>query len=488
MIGTGIAAVWVIAGNLLIFVAVGVVLLIVLRRMAMRLERGLGQNPTGTLWEMLYTVNANSGTQLAMTMQRAEQGKPAEHPMGSSPAVFWLDQIGFDPATLDPVPRDRSVAVDLGVRLGPQAQKPLKLSLPVLIAPMGYGVGLNERAKVALAQASSLVDTAIASGEGPFLPEERAFATHWILQWSRAEWAHQAAVVQLADMVEIQVGQGSEAGIGIVKDACAIPHRAADAAHGNVEIRAITPGQIPKWIQEIRGIKGDVPIGIKVPANQHLEQDLALLTKWGVDVITLDGSAAGSAGSPAVISDHFGLDVGLAIHRAHRWLVEAGLRDQVSLIGSGGIHDAADIAKLLALGADAVAVGSTLLFALSHEQVAENLPNMPPTTLVMAEGQDRGPLKLDLDRASEHVAGWFEATRIELALICQALGVTSIHDLGPQHLIARSLEASARFHLASDADPLRWMRVNEALNQLVGQYQAANAILAHLADKLWVAD
>ena len=488
MAGAGIAILWVIAGNFLIFLVIGAVLLIVLRRVAIRLERGLGRNPKGTLWEMLYTLNTNSGTQLALTMQRAEQGKPAEHPMGSDPAIFWLDQIGFDPATLDPVPRDRGLAVDLTVQLGPRAKTPLKLSLPVLIAPMGYGVGLNDRAKIALSQASSLVGTAISSGEGPFLPEERAFATNWILQWSRAEWAHQAAVAQLAGMIEIQLGQGSEGGIGIVKNSSAVPPRVTDAAHGNVELRTISPGLIPEWIREIREINGEVPIGIKVPANQHLEQDLALLTKWGVDVITVDGSSAGSAGSPAVISDHFGLDVGLAIHRAHRWLVAAGIRARVSLIGSGGIHDAADIAKLLALGADAVAVGSTLLFALSHGQVAENLPNVPPARLMMAQGQGGASLKLDLDRASEHVAAWFEATRIELALICQALGVTSIHDLGPQHLVSRTMEASTRFRLASDADPLCWMRINEALNQLVAHYQASNAVLARLADQPWFAD
>jgi NAD(P)H-dependent flavin oxidoreductase YrpB (nitropropane dioxygenase family) len=485
MTGTGIVVLWVIGGNLLIFLVVGVGLVFVLRRMAIRLERGLGKNPTGTLWETLYTINANSGTQLALTMQRAEQGKPAMHPMGSSPAVFWLDQIGFDPATLDPVPRSREVAVDLTVQLGPHAKTPLKLSLPVLIAPMGYGVALNDRAKIALAQASSLVGTAISSGEGPFLPEERAFATKWILQWSRSAWAHQTEVVQLADMIEIQLGQGSEAGIGIVKDPGAVSPRAADAVHGNVEIRTISRGQVPEWIREF---KGKVPIGVKVPANQHLEQDLALLTKWGVDVITLDGSSAGSAGSPAVISDHFGLDVGLAIHRAHRWLVAAGIREQVSLVGSGGIHDAADIAKLLALGADAVAVGSTLLFALSHEQVAENLPDMPPTGLTMGQHKETAPVTLDLDRAGEHVAAWFEATRIELAMICQALGVTSIHDLGPQHLVARTIEASTRFRLASDADPLCWMRINEALNQLVAHYQASNAVLTHLADQPWFAD
>lgn len=86
------------------------------------------------------------------------------------------------------------------------------------------------------------------------------------------------------------------------------------------------------------------------------------------------------------------------------------------------------------------------------------------------------------------MAGWFEATRIELALICQALGVASVHDLGPQHLVARTIEASARFRLASDADPIGWMRINEVLKQLAGQYQVANAALKNLAGSLWTAD
>lgn len=459
-------------------------LILAWRWVAIRLERDLGRNPKGTLWEFLFSLNANSRADLALTMQRAEQGKPAEHPLGSVPDVMWLDHIGFDPATLHPVPKDRTTPVNLAVRLGPKAATPLPLSLPILIAPMGYGVALSEEAKIALAQAASLTDTAIVSGEGPFLPEERAFATKWVLQWSRAEWAHQEAVVQLADMVEIQMGQGSEAGIGIVKNPQTVPARVADAAMGPVVIHAISPQSIPRWIEKIRHIKSGCPIGIKLPANQHLEQDLHLVTQWGVDVITLDGSAAGSAGSPAVISDHFGLDVALAIHRAHRWLTQAGVRQQVSLVASGGIHDAADVAKVLALGADAAAIGSTLLFALSHEQVAEHLPGSPPTAVVMAHGQASSPPQLDLDKASEHVTAWFEATRAELTLLCQALGVDCIQDLGPQHLVARTSEAARRFDIASDGEPVNWGQVKESLGELADHYEIVNDILGRVVQKI----
>jgi tRNA-dihydrouridine synthase len=473
-----IAAILTLAGIALVAVAT-------FRSVSRTLERQLGENPRWTPWEWLFSLNTHSWRELALTMQRAEMGKPATHPMGSRPEVDWLSQVGWDPATLEPTPVAMAQAVDLTTVVGPRAPRPLVLSLPVVVAPMGYGVAVTDDVKVALAQAASLAGTAVASGEGPFVPEERAFAQQWILQTSRAGWSHQRRVVTLADMIEIQMGQGAEASIGVKRQPSTLPDRVRRATHHRAAvIHAAGVRPLDQWVRELRRTAPDVPIGVKIPASQHLEADLSRLVALGVDFITVDGSGAASSGSPAVIADHFGVATAVATARAHRWLHTIGQRRAVSLIVSGGVHGAQDIAKLIALGADAVAVGSELLFALSHEQVWHVLPAHPPTAQVLAHGTRRRTPRLDVDWASEHAARWFHATAEELALICRAVGIRRIHDLGRQHLIARTPEAAWSLELAYDADRFQHAQYQHTLSALVASYQELQKTLRHIWQQL----
>lgn len=476
----------VLLGVLLAFIVIGFAvgtLWLVSRSAMRRVEESLGRSPKFTLWEFLF--NPYRLRTLSLTMQRAEIGTPAMHPLGSTPAVSWLDQIGLDPQTLL-VRSPLGKSVDLRVRLGPRAQKPLDLALPVIVAPMGYGMGLTLNAKIAIAQACTLAGTAVVSGEGPYLPEERAFAERWILQQSRASWGHQPAVAELADMIEIQLGQGAEAGIRIKKSRDQLPRRISSFVRGGVTIHAAPYRDPSRWFHELKTLRRDCPIGIKIPASQHIEADLAYLVGLGLDFITIDGSQAGSASSPAVVSDQFGITTELAVHRSHQWLTRNGYRPSLSLIASGGIRGAADIAKLLALGADCVAVGSTVLMVLSHEQVAPNLPGSPPTALVLAHGRhsQKHPATLDIDRASEHLANWFEATKAELNVIGQALGIQSIGELAPSHLIARTPEAAKIFSIAGDMRPAGWTPAVHNVDSLVAHYQHINRILSRISTLL----
>lgn len=477
-------AVWalVVLGVLLIFAGLAALAAVIaVKRLQSALEASLGQNPAGTVWEWLFSLKTRGFRDLNLAMQRAERGRPAVHPMGSTPHVDWLrDEVGFDPATLGPWPLAGGEAVDLTTVLGPRAERPLRLALPVLVAPMGYGVALSAAAKTALAQAATLAGTAVVSGEGPYLPEERAYASRWILQWSRAPWAHQASVVRLADMVDIQVGQGSEASVSIHKARSQLPSRARAALGGPLVIRAGWPDLVAEAVETIRRVHPGCPVGVKLPATHHLEEDLDVLLEYGIDVVTLDGSQGGSAGSPAVITDHFGLDIALAVHRAHRWLLARHARRHVSLVGSGGVQGAADVAKLLALGADAVAVGSSLLLAMSHEQVAPLLPVRPPTRLVFSAARIHGGPALDVDRAAEHAAAWFQASAAELVLLGQALGVRRIGDLRPWHLVARSQAAAAALGLAYDAEWSPGNMVARRVAQLVEDYRTVVASLSRI--------
>ncbi|MBX5466116.1 MAG: IMP dehydrogenase [Firmicutes bacterium] len=456
------------------------------RRMLAREERRLGDPPENTWTEALFTLDAMSLPDLLLTLQRAQRGAAAEHPMGSPEARPWFDRIGFDPATLRPPPRPRPDPDVLATTLGPRAARPLTLRLPVLVAPMGWGIGLQAEAKVALAQAAALAGTAVVSGEGPYLPEERAAAWRWVLQWSRGPWAHQAAVVRLADMVEIQWSQGSEGGVGIAKPAPSLEGRVARALPAGVRRARLRPahGALAQTLRHIRALNPEVPVGVKIAASDHLEEDLEVLAGLGVDVVTIDGREAGSAGSPAVLSDRFGLPTVLAVARAARWRARAGLVGRLSLVASGGVRDAADIAILLALGADAVAVGSVLLLALTHNQVARHAPE-PPTALILA--RPRGQQTLDINQATEHAFRWFCATAEELTTILAALGLERPDQLGPNHLRAEDPKVAKALGIASLAAAPPYGPADK-LGQLVAEYDRLNRILRQHLERLAYAE
>lgn len=459
--------------------AVGAGLLLALtwmgRRWLRHLEFTLGAEPTKSWLETLFTVRAISVDTVLLTLQRAQRGKAAEHPMGSNERRAWLDAIGFDPASTISSPTARQPRRDFPVRLGPKAGRPLTLALPVLIAPMGWGIGLTAEAKVALAQAAALAGTAVVSGEGPYLPEERAFSHRWVLQASRAGWAHQAPVVALADMVEIQLGQGSEGGVAIFKPLGDLEPRVAEAIQPwhTAHLHTAQGQDLALWIAEIRRVNPEIPVGVKLQATHHLEQDLAYLLDCGFDVITLDGREAGSAGSPAVLSDQLGIPTALAVARAHRWLLTQGLRPHVSLVASGGVRDGADVIKLMALGADAVAVGSVLLLAMTHGQVQRGFP-LPPTAAVMAKAARKRRGAIDPGMAQDHLVRWFEAIREELDLLCAALGLNDLGELRAQHLVTERPDIARALGIpcilqASSGDP-GLPSLTHSLERLVKEY------------------
>jgi NAD(P)H-dependent flavin oxidoreductase YrpB (nitropropane dioxygenase family) len=476
-------ALGVLAALTVLLVACGLLLGQAFRAVTRRLERDLGQNPTTSLAEWIFGWRIRSLPAMSLTLQRAESGLPAHYPLESRPARSFFDgEVGFDPATLGPWPVAGQAPVATRTVLGPRARRPLALRTPVLVAPMGYGVALTADAKAALAEAATLTGTAVVTGEGPFFPEERALGCRYVLQWSRAQWAHQGAVVALADLVEIQVGQGAETAAAVVKPATTLPPAvrrlvASDAA----TIRASHAAFVADAMHAIRHANPDVPIGIKIPATHHLEADLAYVTQLGLDVITIDGSGAGSAGAPAVLSGHMGLDAVLAAHRAHRWLRERGLRSDVSLVVGGGVRGAADVAVLLALGADAVVVGTSLLLAMSHEQVFKGMPAAPPDSLVLAAARvGRVAPPFDRDRAAEHAANWLRATTQELTLIARAVGVANVHDLSPAHLVARSPRAHAALGLRYDADRDPRDKLVWGVGQLAAEYRRTEEVLGRI--------
>lgn len=190
---------------------------------------------------------------------------------------------------------------------------------------------------------------------------------------------------------------------------------------------------LSRWVRHARRLGRGCPIAVKIPATNHVQGDLAHLGALGVDMVSLDGAGAGTAGSPAVLSDHQGIPTLVAVVRAHRWLVHQGVRDRVSPNASGHVHSGADGPKLLALGADAVSWDSAALLALSHGRWHPWVPLRGPAGLVLTSSAQERPV-LDVDGSAVRLAHWLEATVAELGVVAASLGVRDLAQLGPQHI------------------------------------------------------
>ena len=145
---------------------------------------------------------------------RAQTGKALMRPLGTPFPMPDFSSMRFDSAQLNRFPTANDIEVDTTLVLGKKAAKPMKLDIPILIAGMGYGLHLSKEAKLALAEAATKAGTATNTGSGPFTDWERAAAKHLIVQYPRAKWNHDPAILQQADMVEIQIGTGGLAGTG----------------------------------------------------------------------------------------------------------------------------------------------------------------------------------------------------------------------------------------------------------------------------------
>lgn len=392
----------------------------------------------------LVSATRRVGIQTVMeTALRAEAGTVIQRPLGSPRPWPHLDGLTFDFAQLDRRPLEEDVPVDLSVTLGPRAKRPLKVDIPILVAGMAYGLALSAAAKIALAKGATLAGTATNTGEGPMLPLERQAASKLIVQYSRGTWGNQLESLQEADMVEIQLGQGASGGLSSTVHVRRIDpnlrSRLGLSPGQSAHVHAVHPevgqaNQLGALVERLREISGGVPIGVKLAAGRRLERDLELSLQAGVDVIALDGAQAATKGSPPILQDDFGIPTLHALIRAQRFLEETGRRDQVSLVVGGGLTTPGHFLKAVALGADAVYVGSVALFAMSHRQQFKSLPWEPPTQVVFYGGHQED--QLDVDEAAHALARFLRSCAQEMAVGLRVLGKRSLRELSKDDLVA----------------------------------------------------
>lgn len=374
---------------------------------------------------------------------RSETGDVLHRPLGSGRKWPNLDPITFIPAQTNPFPVDSDEEVDVSVTIGPRAKKPMHIQIPIMISGMAFGISLSEEARLALAQAANFAGTAINSGEGAVMPEELKTAGKYILQFGKTKWSKEKELIKRADMIEIKLGQGALFGVGgtIQPENLTGPARKLMGLKEN-ETAVIynnffenqTLKDLRELVDQLRDITGGVPIGVKLGAGGKIEEDIDHVLEMGVDYIAIDGGQGGTYGAPPILSDDMGIPTLHAISRAVEHLEKIKMKDQVSLIASGGLLVPGHFLKILALGADAVYSGTAMLFSVSHSQVLKALPFEPPTQIVWNQGKFKDQFKMEEGAKAAELLLKSSAEEMKLAL--RAMGKRSLKELSKKDIVS----------------------------------------------------
>lgn len=372
---------------------------------------------------------------------RAETGKPLDRPYGSRRAFFSWERIIFNPVYMTRNPLNFDAKIDTEVILGPKSHKPLKLKVPILIAGMAYGSGYSLQAKIALAKAATMAGTAANSGNGPFLEEERKYAEKFILQYSRGFWAKSEEILKQADMIEIALGHSASSSAPVRIKGSKIT-KEVGKRYGTIpgldlliEARLPEVETMEEWqelVQRLKEATGGVPVAVKFGASHYLEREMDLFIQGGVDVLVFDGLEGGTHGGMPLFMDDMGLPIFPALCRAVNHLQKRGLKNQISLVVGGGLVNPGDFAKCLALGADAVLIGTITALVQVHTQVTKAVPCEPPTGVLYNDGKEKH--EYDPDLGAEHLYKYFKSCVTEMELLARSLGKKSLRELNRSDL------------------------------------------------------
>jgi len=391
------------------------------------------------LMELLPSLTRFSILNLLEMSLRAQTGKVIKRPLGSPKHLMGYDNLMFNPRQMTKLSLLEDTQMDMSVTIGPNAEKPMTIDIPLMIAGMAYGLGLSEEAKIALARASKTLKTANCSGEGPFLPEEPGESGKFVLQICQWSWGGRTLEqIASADMLEVKMGQGADVGTSSI---------AAIEFEGRAQVLAglksdepatalLAPPGVekaedwPAFMENLRLRANGIPIALKLMATDRIEEELFVAVNLGFDVVVIDGTGGGSHATAPIKQDDFGIPGLIALVRAKRYLKN----HQISLVMSGRYFTPGQCLKALALGADAIYLGTVPLFALGHGQANKVLPWEPPTTLIYYDSPTKS--QLNIDQAATSVTNTFKSMVVEMQDAMRALGKSSLKELSPDDLVA----------------------------------------------------
>lgn len=386
---------------------------------------------------------------------------------GAKRRVPHFDDLLFLGASMSRYPlegyREKcETAVTLGARF---AKKPIDLKIPITIAGMSFG-SLSGPAKEALGRGATAAGTSTTTGDGGMTEEERGHSDKLVYQYLPSRYGMNPDDLRRADAIEIVVGQGAKPGGGGMLLGQKITERVAGMRNLPQGIDQRSACRHPDWtgpddleikILELREITGwEKPIYVKVGGARPY-YDTALAVKAGADVVVLDGMQGGTAATQDVFIEHVGQPTLACIRPAVQALQDLGAHREVQLIVSGGIRHGADVAKAMALGADAVSIGTAALIALGDndprwEEEYRALGTTAGAYDDWHEGRDPAGIttqdpdlmaRLDPVEAGRRLRNYLSVMTLEAQTIARACGKSHLHNLEPEDLCALTIEAAA---------------------------------------------
>ena len=355
---------------------------------------------------------------------------------------------------------------ETNVRIGTRyAKNPIELEIPITIAGMSFGA-LSGPAKEALGRGASAAGTSTTTGDGGMTYEEREHSTKLVYQYLPSRYGMNPDDLRKADAIEIVIGQGAKPGGGGMLLGQKISDRVAQMRNLPTGIDQRSACRHPDWtgpddleikIQELREITAwKVPVYVKL-AGARPYYDTTLAVKAGADAIVLDGMQGGTAATQDVFIEHVGQPTLAIVRPAVKALEDLGMHRKVQLILSGGIRNGADVAKAIALGADAVAIGSAALVALGdNDPIYEEEYNKLGTTAGAYddwhEGMDPAGIttqdpeltkRFDPKEGGRRLMNYLKVMTLEAQTIARACGKNHLHNLEPEDLVALTMEAAA---------------------------------------------
>jgi len=336
------------------------------------------------------------------------------------------DDLQLLTAQLARTPLDDEAPVDTELVIGPNAETPLQLDIPIFVSDMSFGA-LSEEAKIAISKGADQAGTGICSGEGGMLPEEQAVNSRYFYEYATGKFGWDIEKVERVQAFHFKAGQGAKTGTG--------GHLPGEKVQGRIaEVRDLEPGtdavsparfddlRTPEDFAEVadhvREVGGGIPIGFKLSA-QHVEEDIDFALEASADYLILDGRGGGTGAAPDVFKHNISVPTMAALARARQHLDERG-RSDVTLIATGGLRTESDFIKAMALGADGVAVANSAMQAIGCLGMRACDSNNCPVGIATQREDLRS--RLVIDSAADGLQNFFEATVELMKVMARACG------------------------------------------------------------------
>ncbi|MGB7054826.1 MAG: glutamate synthase-related protein [bacterium] len=359
--------------------------------------------------------------------------------------ISW-DDILIKGAQLAKFPLNNDEPVSTKTVIGPRARYPLVIETPIYVTHMSFGA-LSREVKIALAKGCAAVKTAMCSGEGGLLKESKEAAYKYIFEYVPNEYSVSDENLKAADAIEIKIGQSVKPGMGGHLPAEKVTSQIAEIRGFPEGTDIISPARfadinsredLKKKITRLRDKSCGKPIGIKIAAG-NIEDDLEVALHAEPDFITIDGRPGATAAAPKFVKNASSVPTIFALYRARKFFDKKGIRD-VSLVITGGLRISSDFAKALALGANAIAIGTAALMACACQQYRICNTGRCPVGVTTQNHELRSRLKIDI--SAKQLENFLMISTDELKDFARLTGNKDVHDLSISDLCTTNSEIS----------------------------------------------